>query len=542
MKVLYVDGDAQMRDYVSMYLETGLDCEILEASSGNEALAVMEMEPDFNLIVTEVEMKGGNANVILDFLDLHKIQVPIVFISDIKNKESMCVVERLGRSKNHGFIPKPFKDPDFFPVIENAVNFVASTSEICDNPEKAATEDDWAKATEKAGDADWSLKMEKKDAGTSDADWTEKKPATDWGDLKDKKVDIEELSKRITTDVTKEILLKSKKLREEERESDEDFDKSKYKRVRIMRFLNFSDVPCDVFIKLPSKYLKMINLNEEYDPDRIEKYKQKKVRYLYVPTGQHEALIDKFGDEVFKALDNLGDAPVEKRNTAELAAFEHVLGSCKEFGIDEKTSKKITRAINSQLKTVSKMKGSSGILEMMEKVINGADYISEHSLMISYISGQICMATDWGSTAALEKLSMAALLHDGSFTDSHLATIHDLDKTSLTNISEKEKEFINEHAGLSASLVSGGKNIFPDVDVIIAQHHENPEGTGYPRKLGSLSISPLSCIFIIAEAFVSQIYGKSKADIDMDNLKNEFQERFDKGNFKKPLKAFLKVF
>ena len=50
MKVLIIDDDSQMRDYVSMYLETGFDCEILEASSGNEAQVVLDLEDDFDLI------------------------------------------------------------------------------------------------------------------------------------------------------------------------------------------------------------------------------------------------------------------------------------------------------------------------------------------------------------------------------------------------------------------------------------------------------------------------------------------------------------
>lgn len=93
MKVLYADDDIQVRDYVSMLLEAGLDCEILEASSGNEALSILEFDSDIDFVITEVRMKGGNGNVIVDYLDHHHLNIPIVWLSGPEIKK-LCLFRR----------------------------------------------------------------------------------------------------------------------------------------------------------------------------------------------------------------------------------------------------------------------------------------------------------------------------------------------------------------------------------------------------------------------------------------------------------------
>jgi HD-GYP domain-containing protein (c-di-GMP phosphodiesterase class II) len=47
--------------------------------------------------------------------------------------------------------------------------------------------------------------------------------------------------------------------------------------------------------------------------------------------------------------------------------------------------------------------------------------------------------------------------------------------------------------------------ILPDVDTVVAQHHELPDGTGFPRKLSGARISPLSSVFIVAHDLVYEI-------------------------------------
>ena len=54
-----------------------------------------------------------------------------------------------------------------------------------------------------------------------------------------------------------------------------------------------------------------------------------------------------------------------------------------------------------------------------------------------------------------------------------------------------------------------------DIDIIILNHHENAEGTGFPRSLSPNRTFPLSIVFIVAHDFVSHLY---KIDFEEEKI------------------------
>jgi len=564
MKVLYADHDPKIRNYVSMLLESGLDFEVLECSSGNEALAVCEMEEGIDFIITEVQMPNGNGDKILEYFDNKKMKLPFIWLSAPENEKVMFVQESLSRGGANAFVPKPFKDADFFPHVEKIIQFVEEgetvefeDGELDDNLLEKDTQknsansdelhkDEWERAKDPEA-ADWSLKKEHKHQGTVAADWSLKKEQDDgWGNLKKKgssgttdssKQKNKESDEIVFSEKTKEILKK----RFESKTSEEEYDFSKYKKVKLKRFYQFNSVPCEVYVKLSkTKYIKIIPENELYDHELLERYEGKKIKYLFVPVEQHPYLIDLVGQEIFSQAEKIfnSNSSVEMKSVAELGIFNHVNESVKLLGISDANAKKVTRAVEYNLKTLAQ---NPSIYDLISKMIKGDHFVSEHSLLLSYICGQICLSTSWSSNQTLEKLSMAAMMHDIGFDNIELAEAHDMQKNEF-EFEDDQLEIIHDHPGVAAKLITSGKSVFPDVDTIIMQHHESPDGQGYPRKLGPLSISPLSCIMIIAEDFVTKIYGKSKEQIDIKKIKEEFSEKYNRGNFKKPLQGFLTAF
>lgn len=727
MKVLYLDSDQTMRDYVSMCMETGLECEILEASSGNEALVVLQLESDFNFVLTEVELSGGGVEPVLQYLDDNNICCPVIWISKPENESNKTIKKYLEEHDNSGFIPKPFKDQDFFPILEEAMKYeppevdldeedakfdffsddgsnqASSTNSLFDqspqsnslfdnvnqqnnnktskqtkdvyifenennkvdttwstskkkknpyadyepdandlygerakkhknlNQEEVADwslakeekvmnseeeadwstgklseeelkrrremveEADWSLAKEEKEknameEADWSLAKEEKDKNTEEeADWSLKDPNeeekqkqkgmvenADWSLEKDQKpgeadwtipkkesqgggLSVEarpeedpdsakkqeakekfQLMEQVMTAPTRDILKKSRRQRIKESNEDADYDKSKYKRIRIKRVLNFDILPCKVFIKIgKAKYLKVIHADEEYSIESIKNYRDKNVRYLYILTEEHPKFMDFFGDVIMDMLKTAKGVGGQAKSMAELVGFDHVLSQAKNIGISERTAKVVTSVIESNIETLESM---AGVKDVIKNMLQGNNYISEHSLVLSYICGQISMKTNWHSRSNLEKLSMAAMLHDCHFEDANLAEIHDLDPEQVKDLDKEDQDIVSAHPGEAAKVISQGTNIFPDVDTIVLQHHETVSADGYPRKLGPLTISPLSCIFILAHEFTNEIFKKGKENVDYEEVKKEFKEKFSKGNFKKSVDAFTKAF
>jgi len=627
LKVLYADDDIQVRDYVSMLLEAGLDCEILEASSGNEALSILEFEQEIDFVITEVKMKGGNGNVIVDYLDSHALDIPIVWLSDKSNQEAMSVQEVLARSDLNTFVAKPFRDDQFFPVIERILDLKSKRIKSNNDLDKQEDEDeedvffddddfdfdedenenknkeklskdDWSYGAKKKNKAseetlDYSLKKEFKQKSDEEAGYSLKKEFKHKEDqdagysLKKEfnhkeeeagyslKKEYEHSEEEAGYSLKKEYehseeeagysLKKEYEHSEEEagyslknesnnkeageshatlktevKKTEDDYDRSRFKRIKIKRLLNFNVICCDVFIRInTNKYLKVINIDEEYNQTNLERYINKGTKFLYIETPQYEKFCEQFSDLVSKNLDKAQEYSPEIKMIAELAAFENIVDMAKDFGVTAATANKVRQSIKSN---INSLKSMPKLENLLNRIMRGGDYISEHSLLLSYIAGQICVATTWGNSQTLEKLSMAALFHDIGLTNNEWARFHSLEDAKRAGLNESELELFKSHPIRAAELLVSGEHIFADVDTIVVQHHELPNQSGFPRGLGALSISPLSCIFIIASEFVEEVYGKDSSAIDLESIKVKMSDKFNHGNFKKPLSAFLKVF
>jgi response regulator RpfG family c-di-GMP phosphodiesterase len=76
-----------------------------------------------------------------------------------------------------------------------------------------------------------------------------------------------------------------------------------------------------------------------------------------------------------------------------------------------------------------------------------------------------------------------------------------------------------------------------DVEQIVAQHHERPDGTGFPRGLNSKFITPLSALFIIAQDMIEYSQTFKNKEVDLTSFYDAREVYFNSGVFKKILHA-----
>ena len=82
MKILVVEDSASMRSYVTTIIEGDADLEIVEASTGFEALKTLPHHK-FDAIVTDINMPDINGLELVSFLKNHPVYkaIPIMIIS-----------------------------------------------------------------------------------------------------------------------------------------------------------------------------------------------------------------------------------------------------------------------------------------------------------------------------------------------------------------------------------------------------------------------------------------------------------------------------
>ena len=104
--------------------------------------------------------------------------------------------------------------------------------------------------------------------------------------------------------------------------------------------------------------------------------------------------------------------------------------------------------------------------------------------------------------------------------------------------------FRNEEKNLP-DLIDSLKNIDflpPDIDNIVLTHHENATGSGFPRKLNSSSISPIACVFILANEITIALMHQKDDPSQIRGTINYLITNYNVGNFKKPLEGVIKLF
>ncbi len=95
--ILIVDDEADLRELLSIYLKMKR-FDVIEASSGSEALLILADNKKINLILSDVQMPNGDGAFLLNALknDL-KSSIPIFMLSGGTNKD-LDTLKLLGAS------------------------------------------------------------------------------------------------------------------------------------------------------------------------------------------------------------------------------------------------------------------------------------------------------------------------------------------------------------------------------------------------------------------------------------------------------------
>jgi len=314
-----------------------------------------------------------------------------------------------------------------------------------------------------------------------------------------------------------------------------------HSRVKITNFLKFNVLPCDAFIRIGDlKFVKLINKEDMYTTEVIKKYIQKGVDSLYVAQEDYPVLANTGIRSLISLYDRRGDEGGQ--GDLQLSSLEQIHTSLQDIGLTKESAELTKKTIVSAARLCKRQKS---VADLLNKMKASGNYIYDHSLKLSYICTAIAKHTEWGSDATIFKLGLAATMHDMTLENPDLARVQSQNDPALEKFTKEEVEKYRMHPLDAAKLIKDQKMFPPDIDFIVAQHHERPDGSGFPRGLSKLRIAPLSCLFILGHEFVTKIenmggaYNKENRDRAYDEMN---QDMFTMGNFKKPFLGLQKAF
>lgn len=328
-------------------------------------------------------------------------------------------------------------------------------------------------------------------------------------------------------EVMKEVITQGK-LEQDKEESD-------YSRIKTELLIKVVPLQADIYIRLSRiKFVKLFKKGDVFDINDLDRYlKKKKVEYLFLKKDDASAFVNKFKTvlaDVLKRDDLTVDQSIELASSVHEAVQE--LGS--QLGFTPEVQSLVKDNVSAVLSGVRKGGTLGNLLQNMEK--EPKKYLSSHSVMIAHVACGIAAKMDWSSDTTFEKLTYAALLHDIHLKNHQLAQITTLEELRKSNNSFKPEEIDHflKHPLACAETAMNFSEIPADVAAIIREHHERPDGSGFPRKLTSARIAPLSAVFIVAHDIV---LGHFKNGESIEEFKEKYGDSLKVGNFRKVISA-----
>lgn len=283
----------------------------------------------------------------------------------------------------------------------------------------------------------------------------------------------------------------------------------KYVRVPLQTLMRLGIFAFDSYVRLSEqKFVKVRHASEPLGDNELDELLTKYRGELYIT----EADAIEMGEALLRLTRGEGHSTLKSGDGVE-HALTAVLSYAQVFGWTEDAVKASHKFIVNSIEVWSKQKGWIGFLPSATK----NERYNSHVLRVSQLGYLFAQQAGLTTASAGEKLTMAAMLHD--------ATIAGKEFEDTNNFKE---ENWRDHPLKTAEMARRLPGVLNDVDHIILQHHERPDGKGFPRGLFGHQIAPLSAVFILAHEFLDFVGDREIDDTLLAQFKNE-REMYLKG-------------
>jgi len=256
-------------------------------------------------------------------------------------------------------------------------------------------------------------------------------------------------------------------------------------------------LPTDIYIRVSENhYVKVLNVNDEFMADDKKRFSTKPVEVLFMKKGDalnsQQSLDSYISSALHKIMDQKNIPLPEKLSVTHTQLVEMI----KFTGITPEIAE-ISR--KSVLQSIAFINKASLVADFWKGMMLIGEYPSQlytlHSMLCSVVVRKIIL----NSESTQFKLSLCAFLQDISLDSIGLMEICDYQEflANEERFSRAEIKRYLEHPQRALELLTNFKDIPVDVDRILIEQHEMPNGEGFPKKLSASQLGALSCIFIL---------------------------------------------
>ncbi|MFA6237940.1 MAG: HD domain-containing phosphohydrolase [Bacteriovorax sp.] len=250
----------------------------------------------------------------------------------------------------------------------------------------------------------------------------------------------------------------------------------------------------DVFIKIGDKYIKFKEVGDSIPEEKYNYFISMNVRELFVLHSFKDAFEANIEEVKLEKIESLvKEVGEENRTIVEQQA--ELKETVYETFLDEKLSNETVDILKEQVANfIEIVKDKNPSSDIFLKISSMNNTVAEHSMNVANLSLLFGMATGQNNPIVLENLYMGALFHDYGKAKIPAAV---LEKPASVAYDKAMKN----HPEAGVEMLKKNPNIPQPVLTIVAEHHEQFGGVGFPKGLTGEAIYGLARIVAIANVF-----------------------------------------
>jgi HD-GYP domain-containing protein (c-di-GMP phosphodiesterase class II) len=312
----------------------------------------------------------------------------------------------------------------------------------------------------------------------------------------------------------------------------------------LMR-LNLSSINADLYLRVKRidddyQFFKRYFANDQFTQEEIAKYIKSGVDNFYIEKNHYKKFLDAITELSLLRIKEVKKLTPSRKINESLNLFHLSVDRLHNIGIDELT----IGMTQENIKSMDELLNQDSALLDFVKTLNQdkLSYSYAHVYLQSLLLHKLTDQYDWGSRLIKQRFTLAAFFHDIAIKEHHLVECNNKKQYDEGNYTRAEKEIILNHALNSSIIIDKFPNIMAGVSDIIREHHGAKNGIGFPETL-SLTLAPMSIIFMVTEAFVDR-YLINMNQINREKLEEiffELEEIFDKSSYANALRALKAI-
>lgn len=259
----------------------------------------------------------------------------------------------------------------------------------------------------------------------------------------------------------------------------------------------------DIFLFINQKLLKYRHSGESIDRAFHDKLMVNGITHIYILEADRESFESQFNHYEKEVEIEILDNTDEKTRPLFNESLKLRRSSLDLFS-NPKQPQKVKKLVDSSKNFVSQVMTKPHIAGSMQKLQRYGHGTVDHSVNVSMLSVLLGVYMGYSGRHILEHLSIAGLMHDLG-----KALIHEkFKKKSLVDANDEQ---LKDHPVVAAEFLERKRHCSREVLLMVRQHHEFLDGSGFPSQLKGVKIYELTRILTIANEFdtlVSELEGE----------------------------------